>query len=211
MNGYGLWFLVIVNSAVFIIFAASFFHPTTRRDWKAMGAFSGFIVALMVEMYGFPLTIYLLSGWLGSRFPSLTLTHDGGHLWTDLIGWQGDLTSAPSTSRATCSSVSASGRSRRPGRCCIAPPRTAPWRPTPVRTGSSSAIHRLPGHHGRVPAAVADDPNAAHVPRARLLLPSSLAARRSGSRRRTRVRVAGVRAADTAFHPTPPRASAAAV
>ena len=88
--GYGLWLLVVVNSAVFIIFAASFFHPRSTRDWKAMGAFSSFVVALMVEMYGFPLTIYFLSGWLGSRFESLTLTHDGGHLWSDLIGWEGD-------------------------------------------------------------------------------------------------------------------------
>ena len=88
--GYGLWLLVIVNSAVFIIFAASFFHPRSGRDWKAMGGFSAFVVALMVEMYGFPLTIYLLSGWVGSRFESLTLTHDGGHLWSELIGWTGD-------------------------------------------------------------------------------------------------------------------------
>lgn len=88
--GYGLWFLVIVNSAVFIIFAASFFHPRSGRDWKALGGFSSFVVALMVEMYGFPLTIYLLSGWVGSRFQSLTLTHDGGHLWSELVGWEGD-------------------------------------------------------------------------------------------------------------------------
>ena len=88
--GYGLWLLVIVNSAVFIIFAGSFFHPRTKRDWKAMGGFSAFVVALMVEMYGFPLTIYLLSGWVGSRFESLTLTHNGGHLWSELIGWKGD-------------------------------------------------------------------------------------------------------------------------
>ena len=90
MSGYGLWVLVVIDSAVFIIFAASFFHPASKRDWKAMGAFSAFIVALFTEMYGFPLTIYLLSGWLGSRFPGLTLTHNGGHLWTDLIGWKGD-------------------------------------------------------------------------------------------------------------------------
>lgn len=88
--GYGVWLLVVVNSAIFIIFAASFFHPRSKRDWKAMGAFSSFVVALMVEMYGFPLTIYFLSGWLGSRFDSLTLTHNGGHLWSELLGWQGD-------------------------------------------------------------------------------------------------------------------------
>jgi protein-S-isoprenylcysteine O-methyltransferase Ste14 len=88
--GYGLWFLVIVNSAIFIIFAASFFHPRTGRDWKALGGFSSFVVALMVEMYGFPLTIYFLSGWVGSRFESLTLTHNGGHLWSELVGWEGD-------------------------------------------------------------------------------------------------------------------------
>lgn len=88
--GYGLWLLVVVNSAVFIIFALSFFHPRTQRDWKAMGSFSAFVVALMVEMYGFPLTIYLMSGWVGSRFETLSLTHNGGHLWSELIGWDGD-------------------------------------------------------------------------------------------------------------------------
>lgn len=93
--GYGLWFLVIVNSAVFILFAASLFHPRTKRDWKALGGFSSFVVALMVEMYGFPLTIYLLSGWVGSRFESLTLTHNGGHLWSELVGWEGDAHLSP--------------------------------------------------------------------------------------------------------------------
>jgi protein-S-isoprenylcysteine O-methyltransferase Ste14 len=88
---YGLWFLVVLNSAIFILFAFSFFHPRTKRDWRSLGAFAGFIVALFTEMYGFPLTIYLLSGWLGSRLPGVDLmSHDAGHLLNDLIGWKGD-------------------------------------------------------------------------------------------------------------------------
>lgn len=89
-NGYGLWVLVILNSAVILIFAASFFHPRGKRDWRAFGLFSGFIVALFTEMYGVPLTVYLLSSWLGNSVLGLDLTHNGGHLWAKLVGWKGD-------------------------------------------------------------------------------------------------------------------------
>ena len=86
---YGLWSLAIINSAIFIIFAYSFFKPRTTRDWRSFSAFSAFLVALFTEMYGFPLTIYLLSGWLQSRYPNVNwFSHDAGHLLEEMFGWR---------------------------------------------------------------------------------------------------------------------------
>jgi protein-S-isoprenylcysteine O-methyltransferase Ste14 len=90
-SAYGLWSLAIINSLVFIIFAFSFTKPKTPRDWRSFGAFSAFIVALFAEMYGFPLTIFLLSGWLQTNYPGVDFfSHDAGHLWHTLFGWKGD-------------------------------------------------------------------------------------------------------------------------
>lgn len=88
--GYGLWFLVVFNSALFILFAVSFFHPKSKRDWRVLGGFSAFVVALFTEMYGYPLTVYLLTGPAAGLIPGVNLSHNSGHLWTDLIGWKGD-------------------------------------------------------------------------------------------------------------------------
>jgi methanethiol S-methyltransferase len=88
-QAYGLWSLVIINSLVFIIFAFSFARPQSKRDWRSFGALSAFLVALFTEMYGFPLTIYLLSGWLSSRFPGVDfMAHDAGHLLEVMFGWK---------------------------------------------------------------------------------------------------------------------------
>jgi protein-S-isoprenylcysteine O-methyltransferase Ste14 len=42
-------------------------------------------------MYGFPLTIYLLTGWLQTRYPGVDISsHNSGHLWHTLLSWRGD-------------------------------------------------------------------------------------------------------------------------
>lgn len=81
--------MVFINSLVFIIFAFNFTKPKSARDRRSFGAFSAFIVALFTEMYGFPLTIYFLSGWLSTRYPDVNwLAHDAGHLPEMIFGWR---------------------------------------------------------------------------------------------------------------------------
>ena len=85
--GYGFWSLVAINAALFIIFVLSFLAPVRRREWRSFGLFSAFVIALFTEMYGFPLTIYILTAILGSRYPALNpFSHASGHLWITLLG-----------------------------------------------------------------------------------------------------------------------------
>src|SRR4030066_473115 len=84
---YGFWSLVVVNVGLFAFFILSFLRPAKKREWRSMGATLAFFVVLFTEMYGFPLTIYILTGFLGSRYPALNpFSHASGHLWVTLLG-----------------------------------------------------------------------------------------------------------------------------
>ena len=86
---YGEWSLAINYTLVFALVALFFYRPESARDWRAFGLFAAFLAALFIEMYVFPLTIYLLSGWPGTRFLHLeSLPHEFGDLLGMMFDWR---------------------------------------------------------------------------------------------------------------------------
>lgn len=77
----GAWGIALIVIVIASWLLYRYLAPKTWREWTSAGLIQAFIIALYAEMYGFPLTIYLLV-----RFFGLDRRYLNANLWSTLLG-----------------------------------------------------------------------------------------------------------------------------
>jgi protein-S-isoprenylcysteine O-methyltransferase Ste14 len=84
---YGNWEAALFSTAFFGLFFLGCLFPRRPREWGSLGAFGAFLFSFFAEMFGFPLTLYLLAPLLGERLGAFGLFES--HLWAYLAARTG--------------------------------------------------------------------------------------------------------------------------
>lgn len=84
---YGNWPAVFATSIFFLFFLFFLTRPRRPKEWKGAGLTAAFFISLFTEMFGVPLTIYLLAPLLGVD-PNFFGMYES-HLWAYLLSLSG--------------------------------------------------------------------------------------------------------------------------
>ena len=77
----GAWALAAIMIVIVSWVLYRYLAPKSWREWASAGLVQAFVIALYAEMYGFPLTIYLLVRFFGVDGADLNAS-----LWSTLLG-----------------------------------------------------------------------------------------------------------------------------
>lgn len=78
----GMWGMAVIVIVIVSWLLYRYLAPESWKEWSRAGVLQAFIIAFYAEMYGFPLTIYLLARVVGLDVSST----DGGNLWAQIFG-----------------------------------------------------------------------------------------------------------------------------
>lgn len=78
----GMWGLAVIVIVIVSWLLYRYLAPQSWKEWGRAGVLQAFIIAFYAEMYGFPLTIYLLARVFGLD----VVWSDGINLWAQLFG-----------------------------------------------------------------------------------------------------------------------------